>query len=143
MLLSDAEIEDLCTAICMKPGHRKRFPVLIKREREQAEREQLLIKREREKAKREREREEEEQEHRHRLEKSRRRRELEADEAGGKTDAAMTKQNTSENQHSGMNTSSIEPRSADNNALTNPVDAGIVLPEGKRFGCFISHKVGE
>ena len=132
MLLSDAEIEDLCTAICMKPGHRKRFPVLIKREREKAERE-------REQA----EREEEEQEHRHRLEKSRRRRELEADEAGGKTDAAMTKQNTSENQHSGMNTSSIEPRSADNNALTNPVDAGIVLPEGKRFGCFISHKVGE
>ena len=131
----------------MKPGHRKRFPVLIKREREKAEREQLLIKREREKSEREeprrREREEEEQEHRHKLEKSHRRRELEADEAGGKTDAAMTKQNSSENQHSGMNTSSIAPRSVDNNALTNPVDAGIVLPEGKRFGCFISHKVGK
>ena len=84
MLLSDAEIEDLCTAICMKPGHRKRFPVLIKREREQAEREQLLIKREREKAEREREQAERE-----------------------------------------------EPRRR------------IVLPEGKRFGCFISHKVGE
>ena len=108
MLLSDAEIEDLCTAICMKPGHRKRFPVLIKREREKAEREEP----------RRREREEEEQEHRHRLEKSRRRRELEADQASGKTDAGTTR--------------------ADNNTLTNPVDAGIVLPKSKRYGATIA-----
>ena len=110
MLLTESEIGELCTAISMKPGHRKRFPALLKRARDQSEREEKL-----------RQDQAEREEHERQLAKVRRKIELE--EAGGETKIGMKEQGNAEIQ------------ATDHVATIAPE-----LPEGKNWGVFISHK---
>ena len=114
MLLTDEEVDTICTSISMKPGHRKRFPALLQRARIQAEREEKIRQDQREREERmrqdqaereekmrqdqaereERTRQENEDEateakaHERRLENARRRKELEAAETGAETQVA-------------------------------------------------------
>ena len=129
ILLSDVEVEELCAAIAMKPGHKKRFPSLLKREKEEDD-EQKLAKKE----------EDDEQKlaktHERKLAQARRRRELDAEETGAETEVGGKEQHNPEKQNDGIAKSSVndQPHSTDN----IPVDAGIVLPEGKRYGATIA-----
>ena len=118
ILLSDVEVEELCAAIAMKPGHKKRFPSLLKREKEEDD-EQKLAKT-----------------HERKLAQARRRRELDAEETGAETEVGGKEQHNPEKQNDGIAKSSVndQPHSTDN----IPVDAGIVLPEGKRYGATIA-----
>ena len=131
----------------MKPGHRKRFAALLKREekirQDQAEREEKIreAKKKEEEHQAEREEkireakkkeEEHEQEHEHQLAKARRRKELEAEEAGAATDIG--------NQHGTqgeMKTETIDKNL--NLAATDKTDK-TRLPKDKQFHSFISHK---
>ena len=118
ILLSDVEVEELCTAIAMKPGHKKRFPSLLKREKEEDD-EQKLAKT-----------------HERKLAQARRRRELDAEETGAETEVGGKEQHNPEKQNDGIAKSSVndQPHSTDN----KPVDNGIVLPAGKRYGATIA-----
>ena len=110
----------------MKPGHRKRFPALLKREekirQDQAEREEKI----REAKKKE---EEHEQEHEHQLAKARRKKELEAEEAGAATDIG--------NQHGTQGEMKVQTiNKYAHLAATDKTP----LPKDKQFHSFISHK---
>ena len=108
MLLTDEEVDTICTSISMKPGHRKRFPALLQRARIQAEREEKI-----------RQDQAEREEHERRLENARRRKELEAAEAGAETQVA-TKEKV-------VTSSSIV-------TSTSVAIAHTELPQGKLFG---------
>ena len=120
-MLTEDEVDELCTAISMKPGHRKRFPALLKREekirQDQAEREEKI-----------REAKKEEEEHEHQLAKARRRKELEAEEAGAATDIG--------NQHGTQG--EMKTETIDKSALA--AKDKTPLPKDKQFHSFISHK---
>ena len=46
-MLTEDEIDELCTAISMKPGHRKRFPALLARATDEMEQENKIQKKRR------------------------------------------------------------------------------------------------
>ena len=130
MLLTDEEVDTICTSISMKPGHRKRFPALLQRARIQAEREEKIrqdqaereekMRQENEDETAERKREAKEAKaHERRLENARRRKELEAAETGAETQVA-TKEKVA-------TSSSIATSSSVAIAQTE-------LPQGKLFG---------
>ena len=141
MLLTDEEVDTICTSISMKPGHRKRFPALLQRARIQAEREEKIRQDQREREERmrqdqaereEKTRQENEDEtaerkreakeakaHERRLENARRRKELEAAETGAETQVA-TKEKV-------VTSSSIVTSRSVAIAQTE-------LPQGKLFG---------
>ena len=116
MLLTDEEVDTICTSISMKPGHRKRFPALLQRARIQAEREEKM-RQENEDETAERMREA--KAHERRLENARRRKELEAAETGAETQVA-TKEKVA-------TSSSIV-------TSTSVAIAHTELPQGKLFG---------
>ena len=137
MLLTDEEVDTICTSISMKPGHRKRFPALLQRARIQAEREEKIRQDQREREERMRqdqaereekmrqenedetaERKREAKAHERRLENARRRKELEAAETGAETQVATKEK---------VVTSSSIVRSSVAIAQTE-------LPQGKLFG---------
>jgi hypothetical protein len=72
VLLSEEEIEELATAISMRPGHRKKLPIVIKEQEEKHKREK-----EQERAKREREEEEQQEKYKREKEQHRREKDLE------------------------------------------------------------------
>ena len=137
MLLTDEEVDTICTSISMKPGHRKRFPALLQRARIQAEREEKTRQDQREREERMRQDQSEREEklrqenedeakdakeakaHERRLENARRRKELEAAETGAETQVA-TKEKVA-------TSSSIVTSSSVAIAQTE-------LPQGKTFG---------
>ena len=112
MLLTDEEVDTICTSISMKPGHQKRFPALLQRARIQAEREEKMRQENEDEAK-------EAKVHERRLENARRRKELEAAETGAETQVA-TKEKV-------VTSSSIVTSSSVAIAQTE-------LPQGKTFG---------
>ena len=129
MLLTDEEVDTICTSISMKPGHRKRFPALLQRARIQAEREEKMRQDQAEREEKKREAKKEEEEHEHQLAKARRRKELEAEEAGAATDIG--------NQHGTQGEMKIETiNKYAHLAATDKTP----LPKDKQFHSFISHK---
>ena len=123
MLLTDEEVDTICTSISMKPGHRKRFPALLQRARIQAEREEKIRQDQREREEKMRQESEDEAKeakaHERRLENARRRKELEAAETGAETQVA-TKEKVA-------TSSSIV-------TSTSVAIAQTELPQGKLFG---------
>ena len=115
MLLTDEEVDTICTSISMKPGHRKRFPALLQRARDQAQENED----ERAERKLEAKAMREAKAHERRLENARRRKELEAAETGAETQVA-TKEKVA-------TSSSIVTSSSVAIAQTE-------LPQGKLFG---------
>jgi hypothetical protein len=142
-LLSQEEIEELVKAIKMKPGHKKKFQVVVKeagekrsREKEELEekrsreKEELEEKRQREKEEREREKDERQLEQElakidreRRLQQARRRKDV---DEHSKASAQLTATKAAE---LGMSV----PKSTTESK-------GLVLPANKSYAAFISHK---
>ena len=115
MLLTDEEVDTICTSISMKPGHRKRLPALLQRARDQAQENED----ERAERKLEAKAMREAKAHERRLENARRRKELEAAETGAETQVA-TKEKV-------VASSTIV-------TSTSVAIAQTELPQGKTFG---------
>ena len=123
ILLSDEEIGELCTAIKMKPGHTKRFPVVIAEAREEEKKRRM------EKEKKER-MEKEREENKERMEK-----ELADIETERKLAKARSTRHIEEE-------SEVEEKENSAKADTNPKSRhfSFTMPPGKNHFAFLSHK---
>jgi hypothetical protein len=132
-LLTDEEINELSTAISMKLGHKKKFPVAIQQAREELQeardditREKRYVKEEQEE---QRERDREEQKEQRRMEK-----ELTTIEREQKLRKAKAQVDAEEPSKVGTNTTLMEVSKGKNESKI------MALPATKSYAAFISHK---
>jgi hypothetical protein len=146
VLLNEDEIEELATAISMRPGHRKKLPVVInmvrKEMKEKTEREEEEQK---EKYKREKEQEEE----RHKRERAKREREENVAEklASIEDEEKLAKAKAKQAKAQSVNESSGDGGSlTKKDAKTEPIESTEIsadrweMPADKEFFSFLSHK---
>lgn len=134
VLLSKEEIEDLSTAIKMRPGHKKKLPVAIQSAREELEE----LKAKRKKLKQEQEKEQEEKAKKQEREKEEQEKEQEL--AQQLANISRERKLAKARQLKVADSKDPEDQTAENSKTDTARTESTKLPAWKEFSAFISHK---